>query len=684
MTKSQVSAVFHVLEGLFEDAQRAYPEDGGLSLDKERLAHYVKTRGLGLFTLDLPSLNSLLLRGLESGRLELEGPLSSAVSKRIRVPKLFRGLWLRVFSRDSRLRPDVDVTAVAFLRQFTCLGKNITVVCSPSRILATKEKYYDVERTLRGPTLQWDLDRIDVRVLQSLSFADCIASGDDWTGSLFYSARGHGENRAQGGERQTSDARLLGTLQQVADLFSSAIPFVEPVTYSMSLEAEGRGIGFKHGPGAVAEKLKNHEKSGFLYWPAKLQDWFPYELCGRTAGSTDPKPLNHEVASRLLLVPKTAKSPRIIACEPTAHQWCQQLVWKWLEEWIRATFKGDFINFRRQEFSGRMVLSASRDRKSATVDLSDASDRLSCWTVERIFRLNPALLSVLHAARTRHLVVDNPPPGSDSFIKLKKFATQGTATTFPVQSMVFLIIGLAACLTDEKVDWQSVKKLRKKVRTYGDDIIIPTYGYVRLCRIMELLQLKVNKDKSYVTGHYRESCGVDGYLGHDVTPCSPETFVAGGPPSRQAVMDTSNNLFNKGYWNASDRLKSMLPIRVQRGVRIVDIREGGFAGLTSFCGSDESHLVKRWNPRLHRYEGRVWSLRSSSSERDRQGYTVLLDFVSRSYDARNPRVTSTYGCNRKSRDGLLWEPLNSGALGYPPLPERDARDRFIRLGRPPR
>lgn len=670
MSNSQVNALLYVLDGLFKDACLAYPElEGEFYLDKKRLALNAQTRSLAYFMLDLPNLDSLLLRGLRDGRLSLEGPCSHRVSKRIKVPRLFSGLWLRVFDRSSCLKRVPDTTAIAFLRQFTGLGKKIEVVCSRDRLLATLRSYHDVERSLRNPTLRWDNDRIDIRKLQSLSLTDAVAFssvGSEPCGMQYLSGI------IQDPERQYDprDEYLLDRVQQVADSVIGAFGFLDPVSYSSKLEEEGKGIGFKHGPGAVAERLRNPEKSGFPWWPAKLQDWFPFNECGKTASVGRPQPPNHEVAARLISVPKTFASPRLIAAEPVAHQWCQQLVWHWLRNEVRNTFgsyrgNGYFIDFRNQGLSGKMVLKASRDRKLCTVDLSDASDRLSCWTVERVFRSNPSILSSLHAARTRYLRDDLSSPGHSLFIKLKKFASQGTATTFPVQSLVFLIIALASCLPENReISMREIRKLRSQVRTYGDDIIMPVYGYARLNRIMELLQLKVNVAKSYVTGSFRESCGVHGYGGDDVTPVRPKTLVADGPSSRQAVVDTTNNLFNKGYWHASYSLYQTLPPRVQRGLRVVGIRDDGFSGLTSFSGSDERHLRKRWNPRLHRNEVRVWGLSPKSDKRDRDGWSPLLDFFASIHSEWNPRITSEFGTVRKVRDDLLWEPSNSGAHGF--------------------
>lgn len=664
--KSQASVILHVVDGLFKDACLAYPElRGDFLKDKKRVALGHQHRGLAYFTLDLPSLDPVLLAGLESGRLTLGTPLTRRVSPKVKVPILFRGLWLRIFDGNSCLRPDPDVSAIAFLRQFICLGKKLLVECSKERILTALGNYHDVEKATRKPTLEWDHDTLgEDQDLNNLHFADCLAPRERMF-NLF------SKWEADMGEHDAGDQHLLNRLQQVADTVVGSFPPIEPLLYSYSLDLEGKGIGFRHGRGAVAEGLKNWEKSQFPSWPHKLQDYFPYEYCGKTIGNPSERPQNHEVPSRLLCVPKTAKGPRIIAAEPVAHMWCQQLILHWMERQFSLKFKGYFIDLSSQWKSGEMVYEASRDRSLATVDLSDASDRLSCWTVERMFRSNNSLLRVLHAARTRYLR-ENITTDQGSFIKLKKFASQGTATTFPVQSLVFLIISIASCIGHKEVTWDRIWKLRNQVRVYGDDIIIPSHGYARLIRYMSLLGLKVNVAKSYVHGQFRESCGTDGFQGYDVTPSKPQILVADGPASCQAVIDTSNNLFNKGYWNASHNLESTLPPRVQRGLRIVGVADAGFPGLSSFCGSDERHLKKRWSSRFHRYEGRVFRSSEKPTKRDRGGFEAFLDFTSRPHNPEHARVTGEYERSRKVNFDFLWEPLNSCALGFDVLPRRSS------------
>jgi hypothetical protein len=625
---------------------------------------------------------------------------------------------LHVFDYGACLKQDVDVTALAFLRQLLVLGKKLELGCSYERIQAVVGAYHDIERELRSPSLGWSCDSLGLdgsndhhdSVGQRCSVLPLpitsTASAEEESGKEVENARGtEGESYGKSYQHfagsladgieplspplfkeersveeeqcRKNDIHLLNQIQRVADLIVGSMDEFDPIGFSTYLEEHGQGTGFRHGPGAVAERLKQHEKSCFPNWSAKLQSRFPFEFCGKTAGDLwRSVPLNHEVASRLIDVPKTTKGPRLIAAESTAHQWCQQLVMRFLfdesrrlfgsQKRVTKSFRGiersdyyvNYIDFKNQKPSGDLVLEASLDRSLATVDLSDASDRLTCWTVERVFRKNPSLLTALHAARTRYLRDDISE--ERTFIKLKKFASQGTAVTFPVMSITMLCIALGASLM-EAPTWHSLRKLRTKVRVFGDDIIIPKHGYARLVRAMELLQLKVNTAKSYVNGHFRESCGVDGYLGYDVTPIKPKTLVADSPASCQAVVDNTNNLFNKGYWHASTACFELLPARLRRGIRIVGPNDAGFRGVTSFTRGDESHLAKRWNSRLHRYEVRVWTLSVRTKGHQREGFPALLDFFASKHNHEHARIVSEFAEIRKTRIGLLWEPSNSDA-----------------------
>jgi hypothetical protein len=319
---------------------------------------------------------------------------------------------------------------------------------------------------------------------------------------------------------------------------------------------------------------------------------------------------------------------------------------------LERLFGTEFICFKDQDLSGRMALKASLDRSLATIDLSSASDRLSCRTVERVFRMNYPLLRALHAVRTRYIRVEDK--DSRFFIKLKKFASQGTATTFPVQSLVFLIIALGVCIQG-KVNWRNLRKLSGKVRTFGDDIIIPNSRYADVATVLQVLGLKVNMEKSFHKGFFRESCGVDAYKGYDVTPVKPSVVTSSGPQSRMAVIDTSNNLFKKGMWHASTVIESTLGNHLLRRLPIVG-RDCGTVGRHSFSGRYVDHLSTRWNHTLHRQEWRVWGIKSRSRRLPTGERFALLQYFT---EAPYSQIFWENGIAERAavRDNYRWDPL---------------------------
>jgi hypothetical protein len=640
--KSQVNAIFHVLLGLCEDIRATYPALKGLDRDISRLTLLVNTRGLGFLSLDLPVLDDILRDGLESGRLTSELHPFRAVSKKNRVPRFLSGLWLRIFDRGAVLRQDADPTAIAFLRQFSLLAKKATATCSLERQRATLRNYENVDSYQERPSSYWE-----------------ASTQDTWRKASDHSLTEKALKLLplfpELGETNARAKHLLGKCQYVADLICDKLDGYDPEIWAEIL-TDLEGIpGFKHGSGAVSERLKNHQKSDFDNWPLKLESTFPFDQFGRMPNDVR-EVTRKERPSRLVMVPKTLKGPRVIAAEPVAHQWCQQSVLSFLVAEYRRLFKGAFIDLRSQQKSADMVHQASLDRKLATVDLSDASDRLSCFVVERMLRRNPSLLNALASARTRYVQIDHL--GVRSYLRLRKFATQGTAVTFPVQSLIFLITAITVSIRGP-VTWDAVMRLRRTVRVYGDDIIIPAHGYEDLKLLMDTLGLKVNDKKSFSRGFFRESCGSDKYQGYDVTPCKPECFSPGDPSGIIAVTDASNNLFKKGYWHAAEQLYSLISAEFRRKQRVVGPDSDGLSGRYSFCGTDERHLKKRWNSQLHRYEVRVLVSYQSPGNLPRDGFGALVDFATKRHSKSQARRVSDYARNRNTKGGVRWEPATT-------------------------
>lgn len=614
--KSLVSSLHLVADAILADCCLAYPSlVGEFVRDKRALASYVDERGLGFFTLDLPTLSSLLLDGLERGSLVLAGPFSKRVSAKIRVPAFMRGLWLLVFNDSGSLRLDSDPTAVAFLRQFFELGKKVTLTCTPARNLAAIKEFVDVERTARRPTLRWEDDELfdgtDVRGLR-FSNANRLRQHTSESPTFLLS-------EYDCGGLSEADAHLLERLDTICRDVSTGFGLLDVVAFDRQLLEAGRPSGTKNGPGAVSDRSRKQEKFCFDIWPDKLQSVFPIDHFGHRPSEQGNTYLNFEHPSKLITVPKTAKTPRLIASEPSYHQWCQQLVKVFLEDGVKTIFGDDFISFRDQSQSWPLVQAGSQDGSLVTVDLAAASDRLSCWAIERAFSSNLSILNAFKACRTR---VVGPSKGVDiEQAFLRKFSTMGSALTFPVQSIFFTCVVLA-CLPGKPRLVDQLRRYRGQVQVYGDDIVMPKTGYADLVKLLTFLGLKVNTSKSFSNGSFRESCGFDAFKGYNVTPVKPRSLDPTTPDGRMSLIELSNNLYLKGFWRASEAARSLLPAVTTQSLPIVGHRSGS-CGFVSYTGYSALGLKTRYNRELQRNEVRrtTYISRSKTTEAVGTDYT---------------------------------------------------------------
>jgi len=620
MSKRYVEKFLDLLSGTLRDAVSLDPRlTEGVQKDVKRLATLSVEHGDALFTVLLPDLGKAFLAMLDQRFLTRTGlPLSRSINTRTMIPRLFSGLWLKVFDINGCLRHDADPNFVLLLRQLFEAGKKFESSCPPKAVYKTVEGFYDVESGLFPPSPFWDLDWYSDHHYDHRSLGDVY---DSDSGIL---ERPIGFNQKRG---------MLDLCQRVADrvvsdTFGGAWP--ERAIFRPEEWA------FRHGPGATSEaKRGGLFKYSFRAWNPRLDSVWQYDQFGVPNSSVlaDSSALEAsvqfiELHSRLIAVPKTMKGPRLIAAEPSSNQWCQQNVLDYICGHLQRqeTRLGGSIDFRRQDLSGASALSASESRSHATIDLKDASDRLSCWHVEAMFRGNSSLLNAMAACRTRYIynAIDHKRP---KIHKLRKFATMGSALTFPVQSLVFCIIALTACCKARGLDEKHWAKFVPEVRVFGDDIIIPEWAYTTMLELLEHLRFKVNTAKSFADGNFRESCGVDGFKGYDVTPVKVKAFAESDRPgSVISAVDTANLLHKKGLWYTAEALRSSVDKLISRLVPVVQTGSG-FWGDESFVGPKLDHLKRRWNHDLQRVEMRAFQPKAVSRKSRRfESHANLLQY----------------------------------------------------------
>ena len=566
---------------IFQDWLGFHPEDHSETVrDDKRIALESSCRGLPFFTIDLPAIGKILDHALDTGLLVPSGlPHTRPYKRGSVIPRLFRGFWMRLFYDDGRLKEDIDPNDVAFFRTILYLGKKLKMDCAPRYVNDTVKEYYDVEKILPKSSDLWtdgfdgvSRDRIG-HLLDLCDRRDLLQPSD------------HAMVRPSG------DSSLFLSVQLVLDRLAAELGFIE--------DAE---IKPKHGPGAVSETVKDGYKYNFPSWNPRLEAVLPFSSYGVHSPEAFLEnsiptlyPPIEESASKLIAVPKTQKGPRLIASEPVGNQWMQQGVAEALRSRVAVTTLGNSIDFFNQEPSRNAALEASRDGSMATIDLSSASDRLSTWLVQRVFRSNLRLLTLLQCTRTRYLRNPDFDVGP-KLIELRKYASMGSALTFPVQSVVFasLAIGYGVAVTG-----RSIRDISGSVRVFGDDIIIPKEWVDGFSSMLEKLYLKVNRSKTFFRGFFRESCGMDAWRGHDVTPGylrQPSSALH----TREALgyLDVINNFFLKGYWRLSKYLERTA--RWSSKLYTVNCRSRAF-GLATFCNGLSPALLGRvrWDDKLH-------------------------------------------------------------------------------------
>jgi hypothetical protein len=325
--------------------------------------------------------------------------------------------------------------------------------------------------------------------------------------------------------------------------------------------------------------------------------------------------------ARLVTVLKNSTSRRTITAEPLVNQFVQQGLNIGLRREIeRCPILSQCLALTNQRINQNLALEGSLTGKWSTIDLSSASDRLSLSLVQMTFARHPRFLQAMEDCRS--------PSCKDGITvrSMKKFAGMGNALTFPVQSIVFAAISLAATLDGLGLNptYRNVVRLASSVRVYGDDIIVGTAHYDRVIHWIESFGLKVNTTKSFGTGKFRESCGVDAYNGINVTPLylrklSFESYTA---EEFAHHVSLSNHLWLRGLYEVSTVLKGWVEAGLKRQLPFVSKQ----AGLLGWVTRRDDRSFQRWNPKLQRFEVKSAVPRSVKRTDRLDGYPALMKF----------------------------------------------------------
>jgi len=481
--------------------------------DYKTILARIEHEGLSFLTITLPDFGKDFERSLDLG--QVDHTLFTGFRRGKGELPLFLGGYLGlVFDRDTgRLLDDPSLIAIQCLRQITLMFGKIELPCTSAREFAAVKKFVECEKEIRAA-------------------------------------------------EQNLDGPTKSAFSRISTLLWSE-------TFSAADEAVFYGdLVPRHGPGSTAEKLLGNQKYYQREWTTRLEPYFPFMESLASSYSLALANLDDAVflepgserPVRVVLVPKTLKTPRIIAIEPTCMQYAQQAIRHVLEEGFRRfDFPRSLINYDSQVPNQDLARVGSLTGEYATLDLSEASDRVSNRHVRLLLANHPHLLGAVDACRSRKADI----PYGFGVRRLAKYASMGSALCFPFEALVFCTVVFLGIERELKrqLTRKDIYSFLGRVRVYGDDIIVPVEYTSSVIMSLESFGYKVNMRKSFWSGNFRESCGKEYYRGHDVTLARVRRVL---PTSRKdaeeiaSLVSLRNLLFGYGYWRTCKDLDEVI------------------------------------------------------------------------------------------------------------------------------
>jgi hypothetical protein len=376
-----------------------------------------------------------------------------------------------------------------------------------------------------------------------------------------------------------------------------------------------------HGSGATACHTPNHAKWHSLRYYPKLDqvyDYSTYFFLSATHVADDLDKLENsldcEPMARVCLVPKDSRGPRIISCEPAELMYIQQgLMRKLYDALENHPLTRGRLNFVDQSINRNLAREGSVTNLLSTLDLKDASDRVSLNLIRAVFPHDWVVC--LEACRSEKTTL---PDGV--VVELNKFAPMGSSCCFPVEALVFWTCAVATLRLVARASCNELPVKKRFVSTqkitdtwfpdvyvYGDDIICDTAFSSCIIEGLEAIGLLINRSKSYVDGPFRESCGGDYHSGYDVTPVRVRKELSSVNSGLEASADLANEFIAKFGYEESHSLIRVIEEAVGYLYprTLVDIP----MSIRAAGASNDVFFARRWNINLQRFEHRVLQLR---------------------------------------------------------------------------
>lgn len=585
-----------------------------LRLTAAKAESRITQEGLSFLTKTLPRLGKALDRAL-SGEVILDASELAFKSKQNSKLPIFMGeLFQLVFSHDGMVLTNPCVTSIKQLRQICYLFYKYKLPYSAKQeqdvldsFLKTEEDIAPYDKLFNGIADRYDKCHDE----SAAGYHECDKPcGSDCPSGQYRLVPPF----------STSIGRIVeGTtpLGEIGPYYSSIIRRAKRLLSRLFQTFDPLDIHPKHGPGSVSTRERLWDKYTFRTIPERIATLYPidayyYASLGHVCDAMRELASlgGRENPARILFVPKDSRGPRLISCEPLEFQWIQQGLGGAIVRHVeRNAITKHNVHFTDQQPNQLGALLGSSSGSYATLDLKEASDRVSVGLVRLLFpsKVLPYLVGCRSLATTL-------PDGT--VLNLRKFAPMGSALCFPI-----LALTAWAIVTAGMSDADS----REGVLVYGDDVIVPTAEAANAIEHLEAFGLKVNRAKSCVSGFFRESCGMDAYKGISVTPLR---FRNVWPSRRTPEALTSwtayaNQMWDAGYYNVYEIIAKQL-YSLFGWIPSTDMS----LMCPSLRGEPDSCMYarSRSNIPLQKRQWKVWDVQTPRVDKTLNGWKMLLRF----------------------------------------------------------
>jgi hypothetical protein len=305
-----------------------------------------------------------------------------------------------------------------------------------------------------------------------------------------------------------------------------------------------------HGPGAVAGGEKGAEKWQFNYVVGQDQRIFHSQPDQHGQDLVPDQEDKIPRRSRLAVVPKDFRGHRLICIEPKELMFAQQGLMRLITDLVhRHPLTKRCINFSNQVPSQI----AARRPGCATIDLSDASDRVSIALARLL--LPREIFKLLTRVRSNEILL----PDGEIVTNVKTLFTMGNALCFPVETIVFWAISLGTILEDEYplspsfvnsvIQSRQIGKIKDTyLRVFGDDIVVSSSRAESICQSLESSGLVVNAGKTCIKTAVREACGSWWFHGCDAVITKLRCTSVKSPLDWISVVEYATALHNRQFY----------------------------------------------------------------------------------------------------------------------------------------